>query len=80
MQGDAKTCTGAFLCPKTKTPPTQGEAAPKCTEEHLNEPSPSAQRAQNLELDLQKLVELWPSLSEKIRVSILALVEASAEK
>jgi hypothetical protein len=30
--------------------------------------------------DLQRLVALWPSLSDKFRASILALVEASVEK
>jgi len=80
MQGDDKTCTGAFLCPDTQTPPPQGETAPTCTDKHPNEPAPSAERAQNLDPDLVKLEGLWPSLPEKIRASIIALVEASAEK
>jgi len=81
MQGDAKTCTGAFLCQSTShTPPTQGETAPTCTEKHRNEPAPSTERAQNLDSDLVKLEELWPSLPEKVRTSIIALVEASIEK
>jgi len=80
MQGNAKTCTGAFLCPDTSTPPTQGEAAPTCTEKHRNEPAPSAERAQNLDPALIKLEKLWPSLPEKIRTSIIALIEATVEE
>jgi hypothetical protein len=33
-----------------------------------------------LDPDLVKLEGLWPSLPEKIRASIIALVEATAEK
>ena len=79
MQGDTKNCTGAFLCPDTSTPPTQGETAPTCTEWHPKEPAPSAERAQNLDPDLKKLTELWPFLPEKVRASIIMLVKATVE-
>jgi hypothetical protein len=80
MQGDAKTCTGAFLCPDTSTPPTQGETAPTCTEKHRNEPKPSEERARDLDPDLKKLTELWPSLPKKVRASIIMLIEATVDE
>jgi hypothetical protein len=45
-----------------------------------SEPATSAGRAQILPPDLDRLVQLWPSLPEKVRASILTIVEASAEK
>jgi hypothetical protein len=58
MRGDDKTCTGAFLCPDTPTPPTQGETAPTCTERHPKELKPSEERARDLDPDLKRLTEL----------------------
>jgi hypothetical protein len=60
-------------------PPTLGEVAPTCTEKHRNDPAPSVERAQNLDPDLVKLEERWPSLPEKIRASIIALIEVRWE-
>jgi len=80
MQGDDKACTGAFLCPGTPTPPTQGETAPTCTEMHRNEPAPSAERAQNLDPDFLRIEKLWPSLPEKVRASIITLMEATIDE
>jgi hypothetical protein len=80
MQGDDKTCTGAFLCPDTSAPPTPSETAPTCTEKHRNEPAPSAERAQKLDPDLIRLEGLWPSLPQKVRASIIALIEATVDE
>jgi len=80
MQGDAKTCAGAFLCTNTSAPPTQGETAPTCTEMHRNEPAPSAGRAQNLDSDFLRIEKLWPSLPEKVRASIITLIEATVDE
>ena len=70
MQGDDKTCAGAFLCPHTPTPSTQGETAPTCTEKQGKEPALSAGRAQIFDEDLALVVKTWPILSEPIRAGM----------
>jgi hypothetical protein len=63
---------------------------PPCTSRTIQDASPTkaglsastilAQQEMNLPIDLARLVEIWPSLPEKIRTSIMTIVEASVEK
>jgi len=72
----------------TEEPPCKGRTKPGTphTKPGTSRNTKKAQQEHNINTtgkdlpeDLAKLVKLWPSLPEKIRVSILALVEASAE-
>jgi hypothetical protein len=72
-----------------KDPPLETRTVPDTSPTKAGRPENTikAQQEHNISItgdalseDLQRLVKLWPSLSDKLRASILALVEASAEK
>jgi len=54
--------------------------APECTGMHPEDLTSGVYKACKSYPDLFQLVELWPNLSNKLRASILELVEAFLEK
>jgi len=75
VQGGDKTCAGAFLCQNTSHPHTQGKTSSRCTGKREQTLTLSAEQAQKCDLELSKLINLWPSLPKKIRASILTIAK-----
>jgi len=77
MQEDDNSCNDERLGQTSYTDTNHPKTALSCTDMQQNEPAPSVWRACESYPELFRLVKLWPNLSDKLRISILKLVEAT---